>query len=62
MPSISILEFVLTMSIPLCIGFYTYRFGRWVSSKGSTIGSVSAYVLAVVSLSVSGVVLWRMMT
>ncbi|MCL6631369.1 MAG: hypothetical protein K6T63_01945 [Alicyclobacillus herbarius] len=62
MPSITMLEFLISMLIPLGVGFYTYRFGKWVESKGSRIGSASAYVLALLSLGVTSVVLWRMLT
>jgi hypothetical protein len=50
------------MLIPLGIGYYTIRFAKWVGSHGSRLGAVSAYVLAALSLSVTGFVLWRMMT
>jgi glucose dehydrogenase len=53
------LRFAASMLIPLWVFVYTVQFGRWLNRKKLLLGAVAAYVIAGLSLLVSGVVLWR---
>jgi len=56
------LKFSLAMLVPLGVLIYTVQFGRWMQKKRLILGAVSAYVLAAVSLLLSGAVLWQIFT
>lgn len=53
-------KFGLVMLIPLGVSIYTINFGRWMQAKRLILAAVSAYVLAVATFGLSGVVLWRL--
>lgn len=56
------LKFALAMLVPLGVLIYTVQFGRWMQKKRLMLGAISAYVLAAMSLLLSGAVLWKILT
>lgn len=55
------LRFLFTMVIPVIIFLYTLSFTRLLASRQHQAAAASTAVLAVFSLCLSGIVLWRMM-
>jgi hypothetical protein len=57
------LKFIVAMLIPLWIAIYTVSFARWLRRRKDSFAAwISAYLLSIVSLGVSGVALWRIFT
>lgn len=54
------LRFVVIMVMPVLVFIYTLSFARWLKSRKNT-PSAPAYLIAVLSLGISGYVLWQML-
>lgn len=55
-------KFLIAMIIPVMIFIYSMSFMRWMAKKREIAAAISAGALAVISLAVSSVSLWRLVT
>lgn len=55
-------KFIFAMIIPVIIFIYTLSFTRLLSSKKHVAAAASTATLALISLFISGAVLWKLLT
>ena len=54
------IQFVIVMVISLYITIYTAVFGHWMQKQRLRAGALSAYVIAGITLALTGMLMWRM--
>ncbi|MCY0901464.1 MAG: hypothetical protein OWU32_04670 [Firmicutes bacterium] len=45
----SIVQFVVVMIVPVCVGIYAFNFSRWLWNQGNHLGGVGGYLMTVLS-------------